>query len=303
MIDMSKIDMLKLSLASGRLRRLFMGFLVLILVLLGIIVLASKANKATGGIVGSAATGIGIVIAVLFARDRYNATHLPPNEPLGAVVSEPLVRHELWNSADQDSEICRWYREKGMPCGPPMVPTSEVIWVAEGSPAWTAGLRVGDFVDRSGNIDSSDPTLDMPTQRDQASDDARALGAQLRRQRVFVLRRSYPECACSLNVWRADSPTTARLIVIAIPYGSHARIPASNREDRLPTPQPLTPVPPLQHYDSPPDPIYGKPKSVTNGVPVDPVYGASGAPRVSSDPSTSNQLDASPGSIWDPNSP
>lgn len=303
MIDMSKIDMSKLSLASGRLRRLFMGFLVLILVLLGIIVLASKANKATGGIVGSAAIGIGIVIAVLFARDRYNATHLPPNEPLGAVVSEPLIRNELWNSEDQDSEICRWYREKGMPCGPPMVPTSEVIWVAEGSPAWTAGLRVGDFVDRTGNIDSSDPTLEMPTQRDKSSDDARALGAQLRRKAVYVLRRSYPECACSLNVWRADSPTTARLIVIAIPHGSHAQIPASSREDRLPTPQRLPSAPPLPHYEAPPDPIYGKSKAVTNRVLVDPVYGASGAPKTSGGPSTSDQLDASPGSIWDPNSP
>ena len=197
------------------------GILVLVLIVLAIIVLYQKANKASGGFLGSVVFGGILAMVIVYLISEWDENHRPPKEPLGAVVGSILTDETYWDSSSIDAEECKWRTSMGLSCAVPYAPKYQagfsVLSVDPGSPAWQAGLQVGDFVRQGENVILVDPETDKGTQRDKASDSARALARALDRSRVWVLRRPNEKGDSSLYVVRPVNLNAITHLELRIP--------------------------------------------------------------------------------------
>ncbi len=197
------------------------GLLVLVLIILGIIVLYQKANKASDGWLGAILVGVVLGLVIFFLVANYEQNHRLPEEALGAVVGKILTDETYWDSSGFDAEECKWRTSMGLQCAVPYAPKYQagfsVLSVDPGSPAWQAGLQVGDFVRQGENVILVDPDTDKGTQRDKASDSARALARALGRSSVWVLRRPNKKAVSSLNVVRPVSLNSIIHLELRIP--------------------------------------------------------------------------------------
>jgi len=204
---------------------LMIGLLVLILLVLGILVLFQNANKASGGWLGTVLLGSVLGLVIFFLVAEYEENHRAPEEPLGAMVGKILTDETYWDASGVDPETCKWDRSMGLPCAVKVSPRYEaqsiVISVDPGSPAWAAGLQVGDYIKHCDNVECVDPDTDKGTKRDKASDSARALARALGRSPVWVLRRPNQKGDSSLYVVRPFSLNSIAPLELRIPTGLH----------------------------------------------------------------------------------
>jgi hypothetical protein len=260
------------------------GLLVLVLIILGIIVLYQKANKASDGWLGTILIGVVLGLVFFFLYGDYQENHRLPEEPLGAVVGKILTDETYWDSSGIDPETCKWDRSMGLPCAVKVMPRYEaqsvVISVDPGSPAWAAGLQVGDFIQHCDNVECVDPDTDKGTRRDKASDRGRALARALNRDSVWVLRRPDEKANCGLSIIRPVSLNSIIHLAIRFPANRIAAVGDSQRQstqaaaDQLETTQ-RTSMAPLSQppsYTPMPNPLAdhgtsNAPKRTRDGLP------------------------------------